>query len=564
MKNQALDRQFHVGPVSLGNIPSTGQIPHTTPITANTILAPMIYAQSHPFGGVGSGHPTGDTDTPSDTPTASGPSETAASGPANSASGASGPPAASGPNGTPPTASGPSDTTPTASGPNDTTPAASGPNDSTPTASGPNDSASGPNDSALTTGSGSSGASGSGDTFNPNSSNSDQQIQPPPPPPPQPDRPDLDDASGMTGMPSESGPVGQSEQNDASGAAQEEADEINNMITADESSREALTTLREKHDSMMTHLYNMHSKMMVARATEDHDEVRDTLLAIQRGLTGLEVTEKEQKFMNRVAVERVAKAKEEAHKTKLAALNKKEKEVALKEALMQAKSTHERRCLQWTERVAETEAYLNKAFKAAMVSSTVAQQGAAANQNDQITQYQLKWSLQAINEVKCTLKLLLGLKKNKLMHCRLVRTANVAFLKMNNTMMPPYETPGLLSDKTIAHLSLTRARANEKTKVAREAAEAVKTAVQKSGLGKVKNPPQEVDKETGGPTEGKETTEMMFERIMGRPLNLKWKKPAFPKPGTLDSAVTGCLGGKCILTPIDAQNDMEGKKLARG
>ena len=103
----------------------------------------------------------------------------------------------------------------------------------------------------------------------------------------------------------------------------------------------------------------------------------------------------------------------------------------------------------------------------AALSAGSAQQGAAANQNDQITQYQLKWSLQAINEVKCTLKLLLGLKKNKLMHCRLVRTANVAFLKMNNTMMPPYETPGLLSDKTIAHLSLTRARANEKTKVFR-------------------------------------------------------------------------------------------------
>lgn len=102
----------------------------------------------------------------------------------------------------------------------------------------------------------------------------------------------------------------------------------------------------------------------------------------------------------------------------------------------------------------------------------------------------------------------------------------------------------------------------KKTKAAREASDAVKTAVEKSGIGKVKNPPENVDKETGGPTEGKETTEMMFERIMGRPLNLKWEKPA--PLDTLDSAITGCLGDKCILSPIDAKNDMEGKKLARG
>ena len=372
--------------------------------------------------------------------------------------------------------------------------------------------------------------------------------------------------TSTTSQGGESDVVAHQEQQEIQNALQNERNTTGQKTEAEKDERDALVTLREKHGEMLAKLSELQAEMKMTLTSEDHNDINMTLGKIQNNLANLEATEKEQRYLDKITMEKSATAATMRKKEQAMKLLYREKQIALRETLTAAAMTFKRRCVKWTGRVDKAESLLAVAFKQAMLSSTVAEKGAKSVQNDLVTKAQLKWSLSAINEVKCTLKFLLASRVNKLKVCKLSGTAQLALLKMDNTLMPPYDVPGLHSDQVMSGLSLTRARAEVKTKTAKDTANALKAEVEKKGVKPVRTPPELVDTETGKPEKGsKETTDMLFERIMGRPLDLSWQKPAFnASANAYDAAVTECLGGNCNLTKIDEKNDFESKKLANG
>ena len=77
---------------------------------------------------------------------------------------------------------------------------------------------------------------------------------------------------------------------------------------------------------------------------------------------------------------------------------------------------------------------------------------------------------------------------------------------------------------------------------------------------------KQIDTDDGTPKDGKETLDMIFERIMGRDMNLTWTKPQHYSnnstlPNPLENAKEECLGGNCDITRVDMKNDNRVKRL---
>ena len=133
--------------------------------------------------------------------------------------------------------------------------------------------------------------------------------------------------------------------------------------------------------------------------------------------------------------------------------------------------------------------------------------------------------------------------------------------------MPAFDgIKGLHGDKVLALLGLNNKRASEKTAIARRDAQALRADYEAKGMGEEKKVKKEIDTDDGTPKDGKETLEMVFERIMGRDMNLTWTKPQHYSnnrtlPNPLEMAKEECLGGNCNITAVDEKNDKHVKVL---
>jgi hypothetical protein len=127
---------------------------------------------------------------------------------------------------------------------------------------------------------------------------------------------------------------------------------------------------------------------------------------------------------------------------------------------------------------------------------------------------------------------------------------------------------GLHSDKVLALLGLNNKRASEKTKIARQDAKALRADYEAKGMGEEKKVQKEIDTDDGTPRDGVETLDMVFERIMGRGMNLTFTKPQHYSnnrtlPNPLEMAKEECLGGNCNITSVDEKNDKHVKLLQK-
>eukprot|EP00943_MAST-04B_sp_MAST-4B-sp1_P005858 g5858.t1 len=334
--------------------------------------------------------------------------------------------------------------------------------------------------------------------------------------------------------------------------------------------RDALAENQAHHDDMINQLKSIHSQMLIAMhdPTNAHD-VEQALNATVEGMTGLEAVndvdkDTDVKISNmHVNVNVMRHKSEQEHKREQMAI------VVKKEKLYAMSSEWKARCAKWTARLDKARMVLANAFKGAMKASKLAQKGCLANQNDHITKAQLKWSSLAINEVKCTFKYLLTVKVNKMKICDASRKASLSAKTLQRFPMPALDgVKGLHSDKLLALLGLNNKRASEKTSIARQDAKALRADYEAKGMGEEKKVQKEIDTDDGTPKDGVETLDMVFERIMGRGMNLTFTKPQHYSnnrtlPNPLEMAKEECLGGNCNITSVDEKNDKHVKLLQK-
>ena len=349
---------------------------------------------------------------------------------------------------------------------------------------------------------------------------------------------------------------------------EETANDTAVAVTAEKTERVMLADHQASHSNLANELQSLHAQMLVAlHDPTNYDDVETALNTTVESMTGLEaMNEKEkvdaEKFIHQhvsVNVNR-KKSEEDRKRHRLARLSKKEKLYAMA-------TEWKVRCAKWTARLDKARMVLAKAFKGAMRSSKMAQKGCLANQNDHITLAQLKWSKLAINEVKCTFKYLLAVKVNKLKICSWSHKASLSAKTMQMYGMPRLDLRrGIYSDEKLALLSLTNKRATEKTQLARKDAKAIRADYEAKGMGAEKQVKKQIDTDDGSSKDGRETLDMMFERIMGRDMNLTWTKPQHYSnnstlPNPLENAKQECLGGNCDITRVDVKNDKRVKWL---
>ena len=339
-------------------------------------------------------------------------------------------------------------------------------------------------------------------------------------------------------------------------------------VNEEKTERDELAENQAHHDDMINQLKSIHAQMLVAMydPTNAHD-VETALNATLSGMTGIEELNdgdkvEEAKLTHLHVNVNVMKHKsEQEHKREQMAL------IIKKEKLYAMATEWKARCTKWTARLDKARMVLATAFKGAMKSSKLAQKGCLANQNDHITKAQLKWSSLAINEVKCTFKYLLTVKVNKLKICDASKKASLSAKSVQRFPMPAFDgIKGLHGDKVLALLGLNNKRASEKTAIARRDAQALRADYEAKGMGEEKKVKKEIDTDDGTPKDGKETLEMVFERIMGRDMNLTWTKPQHYSnnrtlPNPLEMAKEECLGGNCNITAVDEKNDKHVKVL---
>jgi len=351
-------------------------------------------------------------------------------------------------------------------------------------------------------------------------------------------------------------------------AEEDTANDTMAAVNAEKEEQNMLADHQASHSNLQNELQALHAQMLVAihdpTNNEDVETALNTTVASMTGLEAMNEHEKAdaEKFVHQHVTVNVEKKKseEDRKRHKLAMLSKKEKLYAMA-------TEWKARCAQWTARLDKARMVLATAFKGAMRSSKMAQKGCLAYQNDHITLAQLKWSKLAINEVKCTFKYLLAVKVNKLKICNWSRKASLSAKTMQMYPMPNLNRMrGVHSDAEIARLSLTNKRASEKTQLARKDAKALRADYEAKGMGEEKQVKKQIDTDDGSPKGGKETLDMIFERIMGRNMNLTWTKPQHysnnsTMPNPLVIANEECLGGNCNITRVDEKNDKRVKWL---
>ena len=351
-------------------------------------------------------------------------------------------------------------------------------------------------------------------------------------------------------------------------AEEDTANDTMAAVNAEKEEQNMLANHQASHSNLQNELQALHAQMLVAlHDPTNHEDVETALNTTVSSMTGLEAMNQDEKvdaenFIHQHVTVKVKKkrSEEDRKRHRLAMLSKKQKLYAMA-------TEWKARCAQWTARLDKARMVLATAFKGAMRSSKMAQKGCLAYQNDHITLAQLKWSKLAINEVKCTFKYLLAVKVNKLKICNWSRKASLSAKTMQMYPMPHLNRMrGVHSDAEIARLSLTNKRASQKTQLARKDAKALRADYEAKGMGEEKQVKKQIDTDDGSPKGGKETLDMIFERIMGRDMNLTWTKPQHysnnsTMPNPLVIANEECLGGNCNITRVDEKNDKRVKWL---